>query len=213
MLKIIFVFFIFLTTAVCADESNNAKAAATNAQLGLAYLNKNMYPQAQSRLQTALQEDPKSPASWYSMAYYYEKTNNLKLADQYYQKAISIDPHSGSAYNNYGTFLCRQGNYKAAISEFLTAINQKDYAFVAGAYENAGMCALRIPNRPLAEQYFEKAIDNNPNMPYSLLCLARLNFKNGNTVAAERYFGEFSEIAGVTTAQITQFRVQVFKKT
>jgi len=212
MLKYIFCCLLFCFSVNLSASADNPGAARTNAQLGLTYLNKNMYPEAKNRLLTALQENPKSAVGWYSMAYYFEKTDDLKSANQYYQKAISVEPHSGSAHNNYGTFLCRQKQYKAAIREFLVAIHQPNYMHVASAYENAGMCAMQIPDRKMATQYFEKAINNNPNMPYSLLNLARLNYKNGNTKVAERYFIDFTKIAGLTSQQVEQFQKQVFKK-
>jgi len=212
MLKYIFCCLLFCFSVNLSASADNPGAARTNAQLGLTYLNKNMYPEAKNRLLTALQENPKSAVGWYSMAYYFEKTANLKLANQYYLKAISVESHSGDTYNNYGTFLCRHGEYRTAIREFLTAIAKPNYAHVDSAYENAGICAMRIPDIKLAMQYFEKAIENNPNMPYSLLNVARLNYKNGNTKAAERYFIDFTKIAGLTSQQVEQFQKQVFKK-
>lgn len=212
MIKYVCMFILLCFSACAFSDENNEAAAQTNAQLGLTYLNKNMYPAAKNRLLMALQENPKSATGWYSMGYYFEKTNDLKSAKAYYQKAISVEPHSGAAHNNYGTFLCRHGQYQAAIQEFLIATQQPNYLSVADAYENAGLCAIEIPNRTLAMQYFEKAIDNNPNMPYSLFSLAKLNYQNGNMEAAERYFSDFSKIADVTPKQLTQYRIEAFKK-
>ena len=181
--------------SIFADGNNPAEAARTNAKLGLAYLEKGLYPASKERLLTAINDDPKIAAGWYSMAYYLEKTDDNTEAEIYYRKAISIEPHSGSAKNNYGTFLCRLGRYQEAIHQFLSAANETDYLEVAQAYENAGICAMMIPNNSLALTYFHQALNNNPNMPFTLLNLARLNHINGDDASAQKYFGYFKKIS------------------
>lgn len=151
-----------------------AAAARTNARLGLAYLQEGLYPASKERLLTSIQEDPHIAAGWYGMGYYLEKTGNPQLAKKYYLKAIDVEPHSGAALNNYGTFLCRMHQYQAAIVAFIKAAHERTYLNSATAYENAGICALKIPNDAMAIYYFHRAIANNPNTPGALLNLARL---------------------------------------
>ena len=182
------------SSGVLAEEYNH-DAAMTNARLGMAFLDKGLYTASKEHLLTAIKEDPKLAVGWYSMAYYLEKTGNINAADQYYQKAVSVEPHSGSAINNYGTFLCRTGKYQAAIDTFLRAANEPNYLQSASAYENAGICALKIPNNTLALKYFHEALDNNPSMPFSLLSLARLYHQTGNEASAEKYFTLFQNLA------------------
>ena len=55
--------------------------------------------------------------------------------------------------NNYGVFLCRQKKYTEAIIHFLLATKDPAYLHVSDAYQNAAHCALKIPNRALADQY------------------------------------------------------------
>lgn len=186
--------FTFLSTVGFA-ETNAEKAAITNAQLGLAYLQKGMYPQSKSALLTSISEDPHIAAGWYSMAYYLEKTGDTRNAKKYYLKAISVDPHSGEAKNNYGTFLCRTGHEKKGIQQFLLATQEKTYLDTASAFQNAGICSLMMHNKQDAFYFFNRAIKNNPSMPFSLLSLAKLYHENGNDVQAKRYFADFKELS------------------
>lgn len=173
-----FLFFLFST---CASANfYNAAAAHIQTQLGLAYLQKGMYPEAKKSLFDALNEDPKLASTWYNMGYFLEVTGHFESAENDYLKAIAVKPHSGSAKNNFGAFLCREGHEKKAIKEFLAATREPDYLNEASAYENAGKCALMMHNKKLAISYFKKAISNNPNMPFSLLSLARLNSQMGH---------------------------------
>ena len=144
-MRIIFLFLWFVSMATQASENFNA--ANTNVQLGLAYLQKGLYSASKQSLLTAIQDDSHIAAVWYGMGYYLEKTGNQAAANQYYQYAISVEPHSGSAKNNYGNFLCRAGKYQAAIHEFILATRERDYLNTANAYKNAGICALKIPDK------------------------------------------------------------------
>lgn len=190
----------------------NPTAAHTNVKLGLAYLQKGMYSESKNSLLTAINEDPRLASVWYSMAYYLEKTGNTAQAETYYRKAIEVKPHSGSAKNNYGTFLCRVGRQKEGIAAFVAAAQEPSYLNAASAYENAGTCALMMHNKTLAMQYFHKSLDNNPNMPFALLSLARLNHQMGNEPAAEKYFTYFEKLslAGKPANIVRQYQTYVF---
>lgn len=156
MKKMYFFILIFFLSNACADNVN-PDAARTNAKLGLAYLEKGLYPQSKQSLLIALREDRKIASVWYGMGYYLEKTNHLRSAQAYYQQAIKVDPHSGAAKNNYGIFLCDQHRYQGAIAEFKLAANEPSYLNAGRAYKNAGNCAMRIPNKKLAMRYFREA--------------------------------------------------------
>jgi len=178
-----------------ADSHDAKQAAILNAKLGLAYLSKGYYSASKERILSALRDDPHVAVSWYSMAFYLEKTGDANTANTYYKKAISVEPHSGDAKNNYGTFLCRAGKYQAAIQYFLAAAKEPSYLDDAGAYENAGACAMLIPDNKLAMHYFKLALENNPGEYFSLLSMARLSHLAGNDVAAKKYFADFKKVA------------------
>lgn len=155
---------------------NHTHLANINVQLGVAYLEKNNYLMAKQKFMKALHEDPLFPASWYMMAYFYEITGNNKLAQSYYLKAIQLAPNTGETHNNYGTFLCRRHRYLAGINEFLTATKDQNYADVPTAFQNAGFCALLIPNYRLARNYFAQGLQNDPMNPDILLELAKIDY-------------------------------------
>jgi len=156
-MKALFCFIFIISSIYCVADTLNPDAARTNAKLGLAYLQKGLYPAGKECLLTALREDPAIASPWYSMGYFLEKTNHEKSAQLYYQKAIEVNPESGSAKNNDGIFLCHQHAYLQAITEFVLAADEPSYLHAEKAYKNAGECALRIPDKKLAEWYFRKA--------------------------------------------------------
>src|SRR3989338_937275 len=130
---------LFFVTQMSVASDVNIDAAGTNAELGIGYLKQGMYSLAKKRLLTSISEDDQLAVGWYGMGLYFEKTGDKKSAEIYYQKAIAVQPESGAAKNNYGTFLCRDGRYQAGIDQFLKAVNDTKYLEVASAYENAGI--------------------------------------------------------------------------
>ena len=152
---------IFMSTLflqACTSINNNINNTANlNANLGLAYLQENQPEQAKYRLLLALEQAPYNPLTQDAFAYYLEKIGEFEQAKKHYLLAIRFSKHPGSAKNNYGTFLCRRGKYQEAITYFLAASQDFYYLNVAGTYENAGLCALKIPDPKQARLYFSKA--------------------------------------------------------
>jgi type IV pilus assembly protein PilF len=136
--------------------------AGLNTKLGLAYLHQGHVARAKSKMLLALQEDPNNPIILDAMGYFLEKTGNVKTARQYYLRAVALAPRRGTVQNNYGTYLCRHGYYQEAIKHFLLATQDTNYLHVADAYENAGVCAAKIPNKKLAHKYFRAALQHDP---------------------------------------------------
>lgn len=209
-MRILLICAIFFSSSSFADVISAAKI---NAQLGLAYLSQGYYAESKTTLLTALHEGPNLAVTWYSMAYFLEKTGHLNAAEKYYQKAISVDPHSGSAKNNYGTFLCRLKHYHQAIKTFLFAAQEKYYLHPASAYANAGTCAMKIPDLIAAKKYLVTALNNNPTQLNALLQIARLNVLLGHDSAAKRYFVRFEKISSYSESKkmISQQRTYIFK--
>lgn len=175
-----------------------ARASHINVQLGLGYLQKGQTARAKNKLLLALKQSPKSAEANDAMAYFLEATDEKKEADKYYRRAIKLSRGNGAPLNNYGTFLCRQGKYKQADHYFRLAIQDTDYVNLADAYENAGLCALQVPNYKLAERYFRKAVAKDPERPNSLLELAEISYRKQQNKRAERYLKRYRAIAKQT---------------
>jgi type IV pilus assembly protein PilF len=171
-----------------------SKAATYNVQLGLAYLKQGNRPRAKKKLLTALEQAPKSPEVYSAMAYYFEQTNELTQAEQYYLNALALAPKKGAQLNNYGAFLCRQGNYKEAEGYFLRAVQDLHYIHTAGAYENAGLCALSVANTEKARVYFTKALNQDPSRKASFYELVKLEAQNGHNAEAYTLLRQYPDL-------------------
>lgn len=168
-----------LTSCYSMDENAtskyNPKAAAYNVQLGLAYLKQGNRQRAKQKLLKALEEAPDSLETNDAMAYFYENTQDNKKAEMYYQRAIEWHPEAGAALNNYGAFLCREKRYDEADIYFLKAIADPEYLNTARAYENAGLCALAANQSDKAQNYFKRALAEDPSLKQSAYELEKLS--------------------------------------
>jgi type IV pilus assembly protein PilF len=177
--------------SVHSSSFNRNDAASYNTQLGLAYLKQGNRPRAKKKLLLALEQAPDSPNVNASMAYFMEKTGEVEEARNYFQKAMNLAPGSGAQLNNFGTFLCRQGQYLQAEKYFLQAVKDVQYEHTAGAYENAGLCAVAIPNYSKAITYFAKALEQDPSRKQSLHELVSIEINNDHAVEALAYLQKY----------------------
>ena len=175
-------------------ESKLGDASAYNTQLGLAYLKQGDRARAKRKLFLALKQAPDSPNANAAMAYFMEKSGEMSEAKKYYKKAMAINPGSGAQLNNYGAFLCRNAQYKQADAYFLKAVNDKKYEHTAGAYENAGLCAMAIPDPAKAMTYFAKALEQDPSRAESLYELVQLEMKQNHNNEALSYLQKYPDL-------------------
>jgi type IV pilus assembly protein PilF len=186
------------TSNTSYSDTKKAKMAKANAQKGMAFLERNNLPQAKKKLTLAIEQGPNMPEPWYSMGYYLESTGKKNEANLYYVKAINIAPKDAVAQNIYGTYLCRQGRYQESLQHFMVAVHANRYSEKADAYENAGLCALKIPNQAIAERYFAEAVKYDPAKSASLYRLAEINFKNHRYAESKNYLQKFLTVSAPT---------------
>jgi len=152
-------------------------AATINIKLGLYYLQQKNLPQAKAKLLLALVQAPQNFLVYDAMGYFLETIGEIVAAEKYYSYAVVIAVKQqvgskkgaamlargesdnnfgvnsfginsiGAAYNNYGTFLYRQGRCREALSQFSLAINEYDYLNSVPVRANARFATLCLNNR------------------------------------------------------------------
>ncbi len=174
--------------------STGPQASNANVQLGLAYLQSGDMQRAKQKLLLAEQQAPASTESQAAMGYFLESTGSFSQAEAYYRKAVTLNPKSGAAQNNYGTFLCRRGRYAESDQHFLLALQDPSYLNTAQVYENAGLCAMQIPDTNKAGTYFTQAITQDPKRAMSWLELGRISYQQKNYPQAQQYLEQYMQL-------------------
>ncbi|QFT09924.1 type IV pilus biogenesis/stability protein PilW [Vibrio sp. THAF190c] len=155
-------------------EADPIAMSESRIALGLGYMDQENMVRARENLELAIQHAPRYYRARLSMAHYYEKVGETDEARKEYKTALRLDSNNGNVLNNYGTFLCKQGDYAQADRYFNKAINQPFYYLVSASYENAGFCALKSGDSKKAKYYFTRALDHEPNRIKSILQLTKI---------------------------------------
>lgn len=170
--------------------------------LGLGYLEQGRMVKARENLEIALDHSPTYYRAQISMAHYYERVGEQSAADMMYSRAVRQHPDNGNVLNNYGTFLCKQGEYERADSYFNKAIKQPYYYLISTSYENAALCSVKAGNTDKAQHYFERTLAHDPNRQRAILHLAKLEIDSGQYKQARLRLMQYHQRFGVKKASL-----------
>ncbi|EKF9835711.1 type IV pilus biogenesis/stability protein PilW [Vibrio cholerae] len=189
-------------TAGNATQSDPTEMAEARIALGLGYLENGSMIKARENLEKALQYAPDYYRSQLSMAHYYEAVGENDSARKMYRTALSEHPKNGNVLNNFGTFLCKQGEYDTADQYFRRAVEQPYYYLISASYENAGLCALKAGKTDNAREYFKRAIDHDPNRLLSILQLTKMEIEAGDYTPARLRLMDLNQRYGYQKASL-----------
>ncbi|MGP8305233.1 type IV pilus biogenesis/stability protein PilW [Vibrio sp. YIC-376] len=171
--------------------------AESRIALGLGYLESGSTIRAHDNLQQALTHAPQYYRAQLSMAHYYETVGEDSKAEDMYKRSLRQHTKNGNVLNNYGTFLCKRGQFQQADKMFNRAIEQPYYYLIPASFENAAFCALKSKDTDKAKYYFTRAIDHDPHRPKSILQLAKLEIDAGEYTDARIRLMRFNQMYGV----------------
>lgn len=179
-------------------REKNSTAAEYNAKLGAEYIHKNRLTLANEKLTKALSQNPRSENANHYYALLQEKLGSNAIALKHFKRALKISKKSPDLHNNYGSFLCKMGQYEQAIPEFALAIQNPLYKTPEFAYTNAGVCLEKSDSKENIGTYFRKALEINPTFPSALYQMAKLNWKQGNVAKAQAFLFRFNDVSKQT---------------
>lgn len=146
----------------------------------------------------AIQLNPKSADAYTVAGIIYTRNNQLKLAERYFKRALSLEPDHSAAQTNYANFLCKHDKPRDAEKLFIAAAKNDNNQQPDVAYTNAGLCVLGIPDVSQANTYFTKALRIQPRSPVALYQLAKIQYGNYEYDTAFRFLQEYEKIASPT---------------
>ncbi|MGA1562007.1 MAG: tetratricopeptide repeat protein [Gammaproteobacteria bacterium] len=153
-----------------ADAQHNL--AEIQARLAAAYLQEGRYALALDKAEQAIAADARYAPAYSTLALIRIALGQDDLAGAAYTQALRYAPEDPELQNAYGVYLCRRGEYVAAETAFLRAIQDPLYVTPAMALTNAGICASRSGARDEAMRYLQQALQRDPQ---SMRAAAALN--------------------------------------
>jgi len=199
-------------TPVVQNQSNRNDMAATRISLGLGYLRMGNMPQAKQNLEKAKKFAPDMVQVYTAFAHYYETVGEQRLTVAAYEKALLLKSDDADTLNNYGVYLCRQGQVTEAEIQFLKAIEVPSYILVAKSYENLSSCFLQKDDFVKAEMYLNKAIMHSPSSASTLFQMVRLQYAMGDYKQAKNFEQRFEKVTRRFTSQSLALAFKVYSK-
>lgn len=178
-----------------AREASVENRAKVHTELGMAYLQAGRMAVALEEAESAVQADPTYAPAYNLRGLVHMFLRESVLARLDFEKALKLVPGDAEVSNNYGWFLCQNGQVKDSFAYFLKAVKDPLYPTPTKPWYNAGMCALLDKDNEAAADYFLKsAMADRSNAP-ALYHLADLRYKHGNLAEAQRFINEVLRIA------------------
>lgn len=198
-------------TSTTGNETDQQLRARVHTDLASGYYEMGNMGVALEEVNQALSADPNYVPAHSIAALVYADLKEDRLAQQSFERALSIDPLDSDANNNYGMFLCQRTREQEAIKYFLTALRNPLYQHPDRSYINAGLCSRRRGETAAAEDYFQRALKLRPNQPQALYQLADIEYARGNLVDAKAYLGRLTRGAAAG-AEVLWLGVRVAHK-
>ncbi len=180
----------------CSTTVKNSKADKAGeyyAQLGIGYLQKNRLALAKEYLEKALAKDSNDSAAQHYYALLQERLGDNEKAGVYFRRAMLTDSKNPELLNNYGSHLCRNGQYAQAVDAFMAALRDPLYQTPEYAYTNAATCLQKQGQQEQAETYYRKALDRNPRFALALYQMAELEHARGENAKAQAFLYRYNE--------------------
>lgn len=188
------------------EKSHSPQEAASNRiALGLNYLKKGNAARAKLNIDRAIELAPDMAEAHYSLAYYYQVVKEYAKARQAYQKVLRLDPKNADARNNFGVFLCQQGDIQDAREMFTSALAIEQYVRVAQTYENLGICLFDHDREQYEEEvieYLDRALAHDARRTKSLTILQKIYTEQKDWRKALYYQQRILEVEGLTAAPL-----------
>jgi len=168
-------------------------------------------PVSLDEIKQALAADPNFAEAYSMRALIYMEMGENRLADDNFQQALRLAPNTADFNNNYGWFLCQTGRERQSFEYFEAALKNRAYQSPAKAFNNAGICSMKIKDKTAAERYFSQAFQYDPGNPSTNTNLARLYFDQGDYERARFYIGRVMK-SDVMTADILWLGIKIERK-
>ncbi|MCH9699708.1 MAG: type IV pilus biogenesis/stability protein PilW [Gammaproteobacteria bacterium] len=213
LIRLLIIQIVLLTLIACTTSSSTRKKpdpvkeanrkSTILVNLGMEYVKRQQYEVAMLEFNKALAINPNSSDAHTAIANLYETIDRPKLAQQHYKQAVELAPDSPSTLNNYGKYLCNQGNYTEAERYFKQAVDTPLYSRPWIPLTNAGQCFLRANQLESAEQNFRAALKKMPAFGPALMAMSQLSYQKKNYQSARAFLQRYESVESLNAEQLS----------
>jgi type IV pilus assembly protein PilF len=181
-----------------SDTTEPQRRASIRLQLAVGYYQQKQWSVALDELKQAIALDPNNADAYSVRAMVYMEIGETRLAEDNFMRAMSLSPNNPDLANNYGWFLCQNGQEAKSISYFEAAFKNRTYQSPSKALNNAGVCSLKLKDEKAAEQYFTQAFTLDAANPFTNTNMARLYYGRNDLERARFYMSRVARGESMT---------------
>jgi type IV pilus assembly protein PilF len=181
------------------DPRNRAKI---HTELAGLYYGRGSMAIALEELRIAVSADANYAPAYSMFGLVYMELRENTLAQNNFERGLRLSPTDPDINHNYGLFLCQTGRENESIKYFLQAVRNPLYPTPWRSFSAAGQCSLRKDNLKDAEDYFLRALRQEPNDPISLLQLAQIRYRQGNLDDARKLVSRHNKLIDPTAESL-----------
>ena len=192
----------FDSGTISGEVSDPRNRARVRTELAALYYGRRNMAVALEELRLATAADPTYPLAYSMFGLVYMELRENKLAQENFQRALRLSPGDPDINHNYGRFLCETGRETESIKYFLQAVRNPLYPAPWRSYSAAGQCSLRKDKVKDAEEFFLRALREEPDEPASLLYLGQIRYRQGNLEDARKLVLRLNKISDPTAESL-----------
>lgn len=174
-----------------AHKVSKEKELRSRLQLAAEYLSANEPEAAMRHLKLAMEIDPKSAPVHEVLALTLEKMGDDDQVEKHFKKMVRYDSSYTRGRANYGSYLMRQKDYKAAYKEFMIVTQDVYYPKRTAAYQQLALCAEQLGRADEVISFYQKALAIDSSYYPALYQIAKFNYEQGDYPASQEYLDAY----------------------
>jgi len=210
---------VFLSACVTSTTGGFSETASPDAalerrvELARNYIGEGNWSNAKRNLNLAANIDPDNPEVHEAFALVYQSTGEFELAEESFNKAISVRKNFSRARNNFAAFLFAQSRFEEAQTQLEHVVKDSLYTARPQAFINLGLCRLQLDNPKGAEEAFVRALSMDRGNSIALLETALLRFDADDYAASSRYYRAYKRTVRQQSSRGLWLGVRLARKT
>jgi type IV pilus assembly protein PilF len=184
-----------------SDESSAAKRSRIRLELASAYFAQGQTGTALDEVKRALVADPASASAFNLRGLIYASLSENVLAEESFQRALSINGVDADTLHNYAWFLCRQQRYPDARRYFERALAVPQYREQTKTLLAQGVCEARAGDLNAAERLLLRSYEVDAGNPATAFNLAEVLLRKGDLERARFYIQRVNQADELATAE------------
>lgn len=170
-----------------SDEPETRKRARIRLELASGYFSEGKSTVALDEIKQALTNDPSFGDAYNLRGLIYMRLNDLRLAEDSFKRALSLNPRDPNAAQNYGWMLCQQKRYPESQAYFAQALAVPLYGDQAKTLMTQGLCQIAANQKPEAERSLARSYELDAANPITGYNLANLLYERADYTRAQFY--------------------------